>query len=140
MVETRTESRGSEKIQHLKSFALLVSEESSAEIKILLTQMQARDFQLRRRQIAQLYKTLKITGANVSLVCSNISRLLAVPSKHLPPVHGGTNDLAAHRLLPQTHTRFSQGTENNLASHRGHLPTAAAERNQWSLVEGENHS
>lgn len=42
-----------------------------------------------------------------------ISQLLVIASKDLPPIHGGTYDLAAQRFLPQTDTWFSQSRENN---------------------------
>lgn len=63
-----------------------------------------------------VYPTLKKTDANFSSVWSvlYISQLLMTASTDdLPPIRRGTHDLAAHRFLPQTHTRFSQSTENN---------------------------
>lgn len=71
-----------------------------------------------------------------------ISQPLMTASTDLPPIHGGTYDLAAHRILPQTHTHTLQSlkAQKTLALQRGHRSTVAAERNRWSLVEGENHS
>lgn len=37
-----------------------------------------------------------------------ISQPLMTASTDLPPIHGGTYDLAAHRILPQTHTHTLQ--------------------------------
>lgn len=63
-----------------------------------------------------------------------ISHLLMIASTDLPPTHGGTYELAAHRFLPQTHTCLK--AQKTISITERPSSTVAAERNRWLLVVG----
>lgn len=85
--------------------------------------------------------TLNITGANLSLVWSVYfsaahDGIYRPPFPFMEALMTWQPTDVCHK---HTHLDFSRHRKQ-LALQRGHRPTVAAERNRWSLVEGENHS
>lgn len=87
-----------------------------------------------------IYSTLKITGPNDSLLWS-VYFSAAHDGIYSPPSHWWRHLWFGSPQISATNTHLVLSRHRKqLALQRGHLPTVAAERNRWSLVEGENHS